>query len=305
MAVSDTPAADGGAAALRAARWVAIGLIAAAVACFSVLDMCAKLLVTSGYPAEQVVFARYASNAAILLLFVNPWTVPRAFVSAKPFRQTIRAVLLVGSSLMNFVALKYLQLAEANAIMFATPFITAILAGVLFKQWIGPWRWLAIACGFVGVLVVVRPGLGGLHWAAGLCLVGACCYAVYNLMTRDLAAYDPSVTTITLGSLIGALVAVPLVLVAGQIVWPQSLTDWILMGATGAMGLLGHWFLILAHRRASAQDLAPFTYTQIVWMILIGFLVFGDIPGLFTLIGAGIVVASGLYLLILEQRGVR
>lgn len=304
MAVSDTASADAAASARRS-HTVAVGLIALAVACFAVLDMCAKLLVTTGYPAEQVVFARYASNALILLAFVNPITRPEAFISRKPVLQAVRGTLLVGSSLLNFIALKYLQLAETTAIMFASPFITAILAGVFFRQWLGPWRWVIIACGFLGVLVVVRPGFDGLHWAAGLSLVGAACYSVYNLMTRSLAAHDSSVTTITLGSFIGAAVALPLALAMGDLIWPRSTFDFMLMMATGAMGLVGHWFVVLAHRRARAQDIAPFSYTQIIWMILLGYLVFGETPGLFTLVGAGIVVASGLALLVMDRKGVR
>jgi drug/metabolite transporter (DMT)-like permease len=289
--------------ALASARLKAIGLMCAAVALFACLDSTAKVLVTSGYPIGQVVAARYISNLLILLVFINPWTMPRAFVSARPGKQVFRGMLLLGSTALNFVAVRYLQLAETMSIMFATPFITAILAGVFLGQWLGRARWLAIVLGFVGVLIVLRPGTGGLHWAAFLSLAGACCYAVYGLMTRDLAAHDPPETTVTFGSVMGAALAAPLLFLPGGAVLPATILDGALMIGMGAFGLLGHWCLILAHRHASAQELSPFIYTQMVWMIALGWLLFSDVPNAFTLAGAGVVICSGLYLLTLERRG--
>jgi drug/metabolite transporter (DMT)-like permease len=274
----------------------------AAVACFACLDASAKLLVGRGYAAEQVVFVRYAANLALLLAFVNPLTVPGVFRSARPGLQIARGVMIVVSSGTNFFALRYLQLAETVSIMFAAPFITALLAGLVLKQWLGPWHWAAIGLGFVGVLIVTRPGLGGLHWAAWLMVVGACAYAIYNLLTRAVAAHDSAATTITLGSLYGTLFSAPFALAPAAMRAPESMTDAALMLGTGAFGLVGHWLLVLAHRRASAQSLAPFVYTQLVWMILLGWTVFGDVPAPSTLLGAAVVVASGLWFLALERR---
>jgi drug/metabolite transporter (DMT)-like permease len=287
---------------IAADRLAAIGMMCAAVACFAALDATAKYLVGNGYPAGQVVAARYISNLLLLLVVVNPWTVPGLFRTARPKLQLVRGVLLLGSTALNFVALRYLQLAETISIMFATPFITAVLAGLFLGQWLGPARWVAVAAGFLGVLVVTRPGFGGLHWAASLCFAGAICYAVYGLMTRQLAAHDSSLTTLAYGSLVGAACAAPLLAIPGGVVLPLTAYDALLMVALGGFGGIGHWFLILAHRRAPAQELSPFIYTQLVWMVGLGWLVFGDVPGAATLVGAAIVVASGLYLLALERR---
>jgi drug/metabolite transporter (DMT)-like permease len=282
---------------------IAIGLMCAAVAAFACLDATAKHLGTVGYSTEQIVFVRYASNLTLLLLVVNPWTVPGVLRSERPMLQIGRAALLVGSTAMNFFALRYLQLAETVSIMFATPFITAILAGLVLRQWIGSARWVVIVIGFMGVLIVARPGSGALHWAAGLSFTGAICYAVYNLLTRHLAAHDPPTTTLMLGSLYGAVLTLPLVMIPNAAMLPATAFDALLLIATGAFGLVGHWLLILAHRHVAAEALSPFIYTQIVWMVLLGWIIFGDVPHTATLMGAGLVIASGLWLLALERKG--
>lgn len=286
----------------RRNRMGAIGFICAAILCFTFLDTTAKYLVRQNIPAIEVVWARYVGHAGLMLIFVNPWTVKGLFVTKRPWLQFARSILLFLSTFANFVALKYLQLAETISILFATPFLVALLAGVFFGQWIGRRQWLAIGIGFAGVLIVTRPGFGQVHWAVSLSCISALCYAVYNLMTRVLAAHDPTTTTLVYSALAGAVILTPAV--PFFYVPPADLMTVLLMASTGMWGLIGHWLLIAAHRHVAAQDLSPFIYTQIVWMTVSGWLVFGDIPGLYTLVGASIVVASGLYLLWLErQRG--
>lgn len=284
-------------------RLKAIGLMCLAVMCFAALDSCAKFVVSSGVPPLEVAWVRYVANAALLLPFVNPWTVPGLFRTKRPTLQIARSLLLFGSTFLNFMALGYLQLTETISILFATPFLVALMAGVLFGQWLGPQKWVAILIGFAGVLVVTRPGLGGMHWAASLSLAGAMCYAMYNLATRALAAHDSTATTVAFTAVGGLVVLTPLM----PSIWvtPSSALIVVLMIAAGFFGLIGHWLLILAHRSMSAQDLSPFMYTQIGWMALSGWFVFGDAPGLYTMIGAGIIIASGLYLLWCERgRGI-
>jgi drug/metabolite transporter (DMT)-like permease len=142
-----------------------------------------------------------------------------------------------------------------------------------------------------------------MHPAAFLSLAGAACYALYSIATRILAAYDSSATTMFYSGIAGLVLVTPLV----PWVWsaPSSGLVWIMMAVVGALGALGHWLLILAHARAPAPVLSPFIYTQIIWMIALGYLVFGDLPDRLTLVGAAIVIASGLYLLYRERvRGV-
>lgn len=247
----------------------------------------------------QVVSARYIISVALVSIILNPWSRPGIVKTSRPWLQGIRSLLLLTSTALNFFALKYLQLAETVSIMFATPFLVALLAGPILGEWAGPRRLIAIAVGFVGVLVITRPGLGGLHPAALLTVCGCFCYAFYSISTRMLAASDSPETTMFYSGMVGAVVMVPLVPLFWS--WPADGLSWLLMLSTGLFGALGHWLLILAHQRAPASMLSPFNYSQIVWMVALGWFVFGQIPDRYTFIGAGIVIASGLYLLYRER----
>jgi drug/metabolite transporter (DMT)-like permease len=282
----------------RRRRLAGIALMCGALFSFACLDAAAKWLNQSLDPVLTV-WVRYVGSVVFVSLFVNPWTTPGVARTVRPWLQAGRSVLLLGSTALNFVALKYLQLTETVSIMFATPFLVALLAGPLLGERVGPRRLAAIAVGFVGILIITRPGLGGLHPAAFLSLGGAVCYALYSIATRVLAAYDSSATTMFYSGLAGILLVTPLV----PFVWslPGSALVWTMMVVVGAFGALGHWLLILAHARAPAPVLSPFIYTQIVWMIALGFVVFGDLPDRWTLVGAAVVIGSGLYLLYRER----
>src|SRR3979490_10698 len=165
--------------------------------------------------------------------------------SARPALQIGRSALLLGSTTLNFIAIRYLQLDQALAITFSTPFLVAALSGPVLGEWVGPRRWAAIAVGFLGVLVVTRPGLGAIHPAALLSAAGALCYAVYALMTRILARSDSNQTTLFYSNLVGAVVMLPI----AAAVWttPDSLLIGALMVAAGPRAGNGHPRLILAH----------------------------------------------------------
>jgi drug/metabolite transporter (DMT)-like permease len=184
--------------------------------------------------------------------------------------------------------------------MFSTPFLVAILAGPLLGEWIGPRRWAAISIGFLGVILVMRPGLGGIHPAAALTVIGTFLYAIYLITTRVLSRTDSTATTVFYSNVVG-LVGMSLAL---PFVWttPKDPVVAVAMVAIGAFGALGHYLLIAAHRLAPAPILAPFIYSQLVWMVALGYLVFGDLPNRWTLLGASIVIASGLYLLFRERQ---
>lgn len=279
-------------------RLIAIGLICSAVAFFALLDSSAKWL--SGYmDPVQVVFARYAGSMVLVLMLINPWSHPGVLRTRRPWLQGMRSLLLLGSTVLNFFALKYLQLAETVSISFAGPLLVALVAGPLLGEWPGPRRLAAIGVGFLGVLVITRPGFGGMHPAALLSVLGCFCYTFYALSTRQLAAYDRPETTMVYSGVAGTLAVLPII----PFFWttPQTPFIWLLMLGTGVFGGFGHWLLILAHRLAPATVLAPFIYSQIIWMILLGWLVFGQLPDVWTFVGAGIVIASGLYLLYRER----
>ena len=278
----------------RVSRLTGIALMCGAVACFAMLDTTAKYL-NLYMSTLQVVWARYTGAFLFPFVVSNPWTRPGLVRTTRPLLQLVRSVLLLGSTLGNFAALRYLQLDEAIALVFSTPFFVAALSGPMLGEWVRWRRWTAIAVGFVGVLVVLRPGPGTFQPAALLSLSAAICYALYSIITRILARTDSNATTLFYSNIVGAVALLPIV----PFVWttPSDPLVIALMVASGAMGSFGHYLLIAAHRHAPAAALSPFIYTEIVLVIALGFLVFGDVPNRFTLTGAAIVVASGLYLL--------
>lgn len=279
-------------------RLIAIGLMCGAVLLFALLDASAKWL-SGVIDPLQVVFARYAGSMILVLALLNPVSHPGILRTGRLRLQMLRSLLLLGSTALNFFALKYLQLAETVSIMFATPLLVALLSGPLLGEWPGPRRLVAIVIGFLGVLVITRPGLGGMHPAAFLSVGGCICYAFYSLATRMLSTVDPPETTMVYSGVAGTLAMLPLL----PWFWttPEGWLPWLLMFATGFFGGFGHWLLILAHRLAPATVLAPFIYSQIVWMIMLGWFVFGQFPDGWTFGGTAIVIASGLYLLYRER----
>ena len=282
----------------RAQRLTGIALMCGAVASFAVLDTIAKYL-NLHMSTLEVVWARYTGAFLFSFMLSNPWAQPKLIISSRPGLQLGRSVLLLASTLCNFAALRYLQLDQALALTFSTPFFVATLSGPILGEWVRWRRWTAIAVGFLGILVVTRPGVGSMHPAALLSLAGAMLYALYAIATRILARTDSNATTLFYSNIVGAVALIP----ALPFVWttPSDPLVIVLMVATGAVGSFGHYLLIAAHRLAPAALLSPFIYTEIVLVIALGFLVFGDLPSRWTLAGATIVIGSGLYILQRER----
>jgi drug/metabolite transporter (DMT)-like permease len=282
----------------RQNRMIGIALMCAALFCFSCLDATAKWVNQSVDPMVTV-WARYMSAAVLTFLVINPRTQPGALRTRRLPLQILRSFLLLASTLCNFFALKYLQLVETQSIIFATPLLVALLANPILGERIGWQRLTAIGVGFVGILVITRPGLGTMHPATLLSLAGSVAYAFYNIVTRMLASSDSIATTTLYSSLAGIVLVTPVL----PWVWttPSSPLTWLLLVTTGFYGAFGHWLLVLAHARAPAAILAPFIYSQIIWMLALGYILFGDWPDSWTFVGAGIVIASGLYLLSRER----
>jgi drug/metabolite transporter (DMT)-like permease len=279
-------------------RMTGIALMCGAVFLFAGNDAVAKYL-NGHMDTVQVVWARYMSAFALAVILLDPVGRPNVMRTARPWLQLFRSALLLASTMMNFAALRYLQLDQTMAIMFSTPFLVALLGGPLLGEWIRWRRWTAIIVGFCGVLLVARPGAGGIHPAALLILAAALCYAIYTITTRLLSRTDSDETTNFYSNLVGAAV----ITVAVPFFWTSQSdpTIIVLMCSMGLFSGMGHYLLIRGHRLAPAAVLAPFIYTEIVWMIALGYLVFGDVPNSWTLAGVAVVIASGLYLLYRER----
>jgi len=278
-----------------------IALIAAAYLLFSGLDATAKVLGRS-YPISQVIWARFAVHAVVAALLIAPYLRERPWRSARPGLQVLRGLLLVAATATNFTALRYLQLAETASIYFSAPLIVAALSVPMLGERVGPRRWAAIAAGFAGILIVIRPGLGLVHWAAGIACLTALATALYQILSRKLASADGAHATQFYTAMLAAGATAPL----AALEWtPPDARGWALMALLGVLGGIGHWLLTVAHACAPAPVLAPFNYTQIVWMPLLGYLVFADVPSPWTLAGGAVVAVSGLYLLHRERAAKR
>jgi drug/metabolite transporter (DMT)-like permease len=282
----------------RRSSLTGIALMCCALACFSCLDTTAKYLNTH-MDTLQTIWARYMSAFVLAFFMFNPLSRPGLLRTKKPVMQFVRSALLLGSTAFNFYAINVLQLNQVLSIMFATPLLVAAVAGPILGEWIGWRRWVAIVIGFTGVLLVTRPGAGGIHPAALFAVASVGCYVFYIITTRILSRYDSSETTLFYSNLVGAA-GMSFVL---PFVWspPQSVFLVFLMVMVGGLGSFGHYLLIAAHRLAPASTLAPFIYTQIVWTTGLGFLVFHEVPNAWTISGAAVVIASGLYLLYRER----
>lgn len=263
------------------------------------MDACVKYLVTiKHFPVIQVVWLRYVVHMLVtvflLSLIHNPSYVANLFKSNKPRLQILRSVFMVCSTLANFFALKYLQLDQTVVIYFLSPLVIAALAGPLLGEYIGWHRILAIIIGFLGVLVVIQPGMGTIHPAAFLSVLSMTLYSFYVITTRFLAPYDHSDVTQFFSPLAALVLIAPFALVEWNM--PTDITSWLIVIALGSCGGIGHWLIILAHKNTPAPTLAPFIYTALISHIALGFWIFDQVPQGWTLVGATIIIGSGLYL---------
>lgn len=285
------------AAKARRARLLGIALMCGAVSAFSCLDTTAKYLGRQ-IDIMEIVWARYTFATLLALIISNPLSRPGMLRTRRPVLQVVRAAILLGSTMLNFFALRYLRLDQVLAIMFSTPFVVAALSGPTVGEWVGPRRWAAIGVGFIGVLVVTRPGFGIVHPAAILALLSTLAYAAYFLTTRILARTDSNDTTLFYSNFVGAVLMLPIL----PFFWtPPALWQWGLLVLAGALATSGHYMLIVAHRYAPASLLSSFVYSQLVGVVILGYVVFGDVPDAYTLTGAAIVISSGLYILHRER----
>jgi len=263
------------------------------------LNASAKYL-TRDYPVLEITWARYAGHFVYMIIAFAPRRGLRLLKASRPALQLVRSTLLCISTLIFITALRYVPLPTATAISFTAPFIVTALAPALLGEAVGARRWAAVAAGFVGTLVVVRPGVVGTNEAALLVLGSALCSAMYQILTRKLAAHDPAETSITYIALAGFVVTtVPL-----PWIWvtPASLFDTALFVGLGIFGGFGHYFMVRAFELAPAPVVSPFGYSHLLGAAVLSYWVFGQLPDLWTWVGAMIIVGSGLFMIFSERR---
>ena len=271
-------------------------LFLAAVFLFAALDATAKYL-NAFFAVPLLVWARYLVHFVIMLVFMAPGMGREIIVTRRPWLRSFRALMLVGVTLLAQLALKTLPLAETTALVFITPLLVALLAGPLLGEQVRRRTWLATIAGFAGVLLIARPGgamVGpGILYALG----GALCYAIYQILTRKLAATEHPNRLLFFTALVGT-VSMSLTLPAywdGQI---PTLPQGLLIISLGLYGGIGHFMFIRAFREAPASTLSPLLYVQLIWATLLGWLVFNQLPDFLAIIGMLIIGVSGLSLAI-------
>ncbi|GJL83014.1 MAG: DMT transporter permease [marine bacterium B5-7] len=269
-----------------------------AVAFLAAMDTCAKYL-SSDYHVMQILWVRYIGHFVIALVIFAPRMGVGMLTSRRPGLQWVRSGLMLVASGLNFIALGYLQLDQVGALAMTAPIWVVVLAVPLLGERITGHRLIAIIAGFTGIVLITRPGFGEVHWAIFLSLGTAVALALFQITTRMLANIDNHIVTQVYTTLAGVVILTPMVPFYWQT--PHG-WDWLIMLCIGGFGILGHYCLIFAHRYAPASVLAPFFYVQIVWMTGLGFLIFSDVPDVFTLLGAVVVVLSGLYIWKMERR---
>jgi drug/metabolite transporter (DMT)-like permease len=280
------------------ARLLGIVFMAAAWLAFAGIDSSAKYL--GGYLAVmQVVFLRYAGAVVYCVGFVVYRGVSRPLVSKVFWLQMMRGLLLASATAINFLGLRYLQLDQTSAIMFAVPLIICALSVPLLGERVGWRRWVAVLVGLVGVIVIVRPGFESFHWSMLMMVGNAFVAAFYFLLTRMVAGHDKDETSLIYTVLVGTVLTLPFAVVEWQPITGETIVPALLIGLFGG---IGHHFIIIAHRLAPAPVIAPFSYTSIIWMIALGYILFDQLPDIFTAVGASIVIGSGIFLIFRESR---
>jgi drug/metabolite transporter (DMT)-like permease len=259
-------------------------------ALFTSLDATAKYL-SQDYPVPQVLWARFSFH----LLFVAAFLGVRLSVTLRSQHlglQLTRSLLMLVTTGMFFFAVSELPLADVVAIMFVGPLFVTALSVPLLRDYVGPRRWAAVGMGFLGALVIVRPGSGIMHGLAILPVLAAFSHALYTITTRQLANHDLPMTTLFYTAALGAVAMTAIV----PFFWmTPDLSGWLLMALLGVFGAAGHLTLIKALGYASPVVVAPLSYLGLIWSIGFGFALFGDLPDTLTLVGAGLIAASGMY----------
>jgi len=281
-------------------RRIGIGLVTLTTLCFAVLDTSAKWLVLA-LPVMQVVWLRFVFHVLIASALLAPrygWELLRV---RNRKLQALRAAMMAAMTGLNFWALQYLQLAETGAIQFSVPLLIALFSAAFLGEKLDARRWAAIVAGFAGVLLIIRPGSAAFHPAILLSVLNALLYAAFNMLTRRLVATESAASLQLMSAAGAALLLAPWALAVWQM--PASLGQWGLLALCGLCGGVGHFMVAQAHRYASAATLGPFLYQQIIYMTLLGWWVFDQVPSLLVIGGAAVVVLSGLYLLWLEMKG--
>ncbi|MFO1202956.1 MAG: DMT family transporter [Tabrizicola sp.] len=276
-----------------------IGFMLAAMAILPVIDVFAKKLGQAGMPILIVVWARALFGGLMTLPFALRAEGARAFRPAQPLRQLARAILLFGATFLFFNALKYLPIADALAIFFVNPLVIVILSALALHERVGPRRWAAVAVGFLGTLIIIRPGMVEVNPGTFFAIGSGVALGAYFVLTRAMAGAADAIVLNFQTSAIGA----GLMTLALPMLWqPPSPVQWLMLASLGVIATLGHVLITKAYEHGEASLLAPLAFTEIVMATILGWWFFGDLPDRWTVLGVAILIASAIYISIRERR---
>ncbi len=288
-------------AARRSDSLRGIALMTLGMFLFSGVDTMGKFLTESLHPVQIVWFRQSGLLLGVLILIAMQGRSVLRTVHLK--LQIGRGVLAACSATLFIVGVAHVPLADAVAITFVAPFMVTVMGALILREPVGARRWAAVVIGFIGTLIVIRPGMGVIHPAAGLLIIAASAFALRQVLSRVLAGGDRTRTTVAYTAIVSwVLLSLPL-----PFVWqtPVSGLEIGLLIAIAVFAAFGEVLVIMALDAAQAVVVAPVQYSLLIWGTLYGFLVFGDLPDLWTGIGAVVIVATGLYTLNRERLAMR
>lgn len=280
-------------------RTLGFSMVIVALMMFTGLDTCAKILVTNGIPSLEVVFARYAVHLALVVAILLPMQGRSMVKTKRPGLEAVRALSLMGATVCNFFAVKFLPLTTTAAIFFALPLLICVLSGPFLGEKVGLRRWSAVLVGLIGVLIIIQPGGASFHPAMLFSLGAVVATAFYNMLNRKLAGIDSINTQQFYAALVATGAIAPFAFF--EWMWPDTPLLWFAFFGMGLFGLFGHLLLTGAHRFAEASAIVPFSYFQIVFMTASSWFVFAEAPDMWIYVGAPIVIGSGLYIWLRER----
>jgi drug/metabolite transporter (DMT)-like permease len=264
-----------------------------AMSCFSVLNAMSKTLTTDHYPVLEVIWARYFFAFIFMLAMFLPRSGLKLFSIRRLDTQVVRGLLLFFSSYLYFHGIAYMPLATAASISLSSPIIVTALSPRLLGEHVGPRRWAAVGVGFLGALIV-RPGHEAFDWHVLLVVASTVCSAFYQLFSRRYGQTERPDASATVATIVGTVAASPFL--PFEWMMPSWGWDLALFVGMGVMAGTGHYFLTIAYSQAPAAIVSPFNYTQLIGAAILGYLVFHDLPDLWTWLGAAAIIASGLYI---------
>ena len=275
-----------------------IALICFAVFCFVIMNAMVRYLgKVEGYPVPEIIWGRYLFHL-ILIMLLFPRRISTLLVSERKAMQVLRSTLVLLATVCMFFAVREMPLADAVSIAFVAPLIAVGLSVLILGERVGWRRWAAVAVGFAGMLIIIRPGTGTLQWAALLPVSMAFLYALYQVVTRMIRAAADPLNALFYTALVGAIVCTAVV----PFFWKTpDWQGWLLLIGTGVFGGVGHYAVIRAYERAEVSLVAPFAYTELLWATLAGWMIFGDLPDIWVYVGAAIIASASIYVLHRER----